>query len=130
LRGPFLYIAAAILIVTIGFSFLGGTGFREITTQEGLQLLKTSRVESAQIHDGEQRVDLILSTAGTHGKNVQFYYAWPRGEEVVNTVTNAGLKSFDDKVTNPNWFTSMLGLLIPFLIIGVIFWFLFRSMQG
>lgn len=130
LRGPFLYIAAAILIVTIGFSFLGGTGFREITTQEGLQLLKTNRVESAQIHDGEQRVDLILNNPGTHGKNVQFYYAWPRGEEVVNTVSNAGLKSFNDKVTNPNWFTSMLGLLIPFLIIGVIFWFLFRSMQG
>ena len=130
LRGPFLYISIAALIVVVGFSFLGGTGFREVTTQEGLSLLKTNKVESAQIHDGEQRVDLVLSQAGTSGKNVQFYYAAPRGEEVVNTVTNAGLKSFDDKVTNPNWFTSLFGLIIPFLIIGVIFWFLFRSMQG
>ena len=59
LRGPFLYIAAAVLIVVLGLSFLSGTGFREITTQEGLSLLKSQRVESAQIFDGEQRVGLI-----------------------------------------------------------------------
>ncbi|HRN30173.1 MAG TPA: cell division protein FtsH, partial [Terrimesophilobacter sp.] len=88
LRGPVLYVAIATLIVIVGFSFL-----------------KSQRVESAQIHDGEQRVDLVLNQAGAQGKNVQFYYAWHRGEEVVNTVTNANLTSFDDKVTNPNWFT-------------------------
>jgi cell division protease FtsH len=33
-------------------------------------------------------------------------------------------------VPQTNWFTSLLGILIPFLLIGVIFWFLFSSMQG
>ncbi|WP_344752597.1 ATP-dependent zinc metalloprotease FtsH [Leifsonella bigeumensis] len=130
LRGPFLYIVLAIIVVSVGFSLLTSSGFREITTQQGLELLSTSKVESATIVDAEQRVDLVLKKAGSEGTQVQFYYAAPRGAEVVTAVNNADLKKFDDQVDKGNWFTSMLGLIIPFLIIGVVFWFLLSSMQG
>ncbi len=130
LRGPFLYIVLAIVVVSVGFSLLTSSGFREITTQQGLELLSTSKVESATIVDAEQRVDLVLKEAGSEGAQVQFYYAAPRGTEVVTAVTNADLTKFDDQVDKGNWLTSMLGLLIPFLIIGVVFWFLLSSMQG
>ncbi len=130
LRGPFLYIVLAIVVVSVGFSLLTSSGFREITTQQGLELLSSSKVESATIVDAEQRVDLVLTKAGDEGKQVQFYYAAPRGAEVVTAINNADLKKFDDQVDKANWFTSMLGLLIPFLIIGVVFWFLLSSMQG
>ncbi|MCU1546216.1 MAG: ftsH [Homoserinimonas sp.] len=130
LRGPFIYIAVAIIVVSVGFSLLGGSGFREISTQKGLELLNENAVESAKIIDGQQRVDLVLKNEENGGKEVQFYYAAPRGEEVVTAVNDSSLKSFDDEVDNGSWFGSMLGLIIPFLIIGVIFWFLLSSMQG
>jgi cell division protease FtsH len=130
LRGPLIYIAVAIIVVSVGFSLLGGTGFQEIETQKGMALLNDDKVESAKIIDGQQRVDLVLKQAGENGKQVQFYYAAARGADVVEAVNNSSLKSYDDEVDNGSWFTSMLGLIIPFIIIGLIFWFLMASMQG
>ncbi|TQL41987.1 membrane protease FtsH catalytic subunit [Homoserinimonas aerilata] len=131
LRGPLIYIVVAIIIVSVGFSLLGGSGFREISTQQGLQLLSQDKVDSATIIDGQQRVDLVLKADEKDlGKQVQFYYSAPRGSEVVTAVNDSKLKTFDDEVDNGNFWTSMLGLVIPFIIIGLIFWFLLSSMQG
>ena len=130
LRGPLIYIAVAIIVVSVGFSLLGGSGFRQIDTQKGLALLATDKVESAKIFDGPQRVDLTLKQDSSDGKQVQFYYATPRGAEVIKAVNDSGLKKFDDEVDNGNWLGSLFGMLIPFILIGVIFWFLMSSMQG
>ena len=130
-RGPVIYIVLAIAAVLIGSQLLTGSGFREISTQEGLDLLEGSTVESAKIVDGEQRVDLTLTTAaGDNGTKVQFYYVAPRGTEVVEAINAADLKDFDDEVPQTNFLTSLLGILLPFLIIGVIFYFLLTRMQG
>jgi len=130
-RGPIVYIVLAIAAVWIGTTLLTGSGFKEISTQDGLDLLKGSTVTSAKIVDGEQRVDLTLSAAdGDNGKSVQFYYVAPRGTEIVAAINAANLKDFDDEVPQTNFFTSLLGILLPFLIIGVIFYFLLSRMQG
>ncbi len=130
-RGPIIYIVLAIAAVAIGSTLLTGTGFKEITTQEGLDLLSGNTVESAKIVDGEQRVDLTLTKAdGDNGTKVQFFYVQPRGAEVIAAINEADLKSFDDEVPQANFFTGLLGILIPFLIIGVIFYFLLSRMQG
>ena len=131
-RGPIVYIVLAIAAVWIGTTLLTGSGFKEISTQEGLDLLKGSTVESAKIVDGEQRVDLTLTKADdTNGKLVQFYYVAPRGTEIVEAINAADLaKGFDDEVPQTNFFTQLIGILLPFLIIGVIFYFLLSRMQG
>ena len=133
-RGPLIYIVLGAVILIVGFNLLTASGFREVTTQQGLELLKGGTVEKAKIVDGEQRVDLELSKAFVAddvdlGTQVQFHYVAPRGEEIVAAITDAKV-DFDDEVPQTNWFTSLLGILIPFLLIGVIFWFLFSSMQG
>jgi len=133
-RGPLVYIVLGAIILIVGFNLLTASGFRSITTQQGLELLKGSTVEKVKIVDGEQRVDLTLDKAYSvddvdYGTQVQFYYVAQRGEEVVTAITDSKAK-FDDEVPQTNWFTSLLGILIPFLLIGVIFWFLFSSMQG
>jgi cell division protease FtsH len=133
-RGPLIYILLGAVILIVGFNLLTASGFRAITTQQGLELLGGSTVDKVKIVDGEQRVDLTLSKAYVAddvelGTQVQFYYVTPRGEEIVQAIT-ASKAEFDDEVPQTNWFTSLLGILIPFLLIGVIFWFLFSSMQG
>ncbi len=133
-RGPLVYIVLGAIILIVGFNLLTASGFRAITTQQGLELLNGSTVEKVKIVDGEQRVDLTLDKAYTaedvdYGTQVQFYYVAQRGDEVVEAITTSKA-AFDDEVPQTNWFTSLLGILIPFLLIGVIFWFLFSSMQG
>jgi cell division protease FtsH len=130
-RGPIVYIVVAIIAVIVGSSLLTGSGFKEVSVKDGLALLEGNTVESAKIVDGEQRVDLTLTKAdGDKGKLVQFYYVAPRGPEVVEAITSADLKDYTDEVPQTNFFASLLSILLPFLIIGVIFYFLIGRMQG
>ena len=131
LRGPLPYIALGALIVIVGISLLTSGGFRPISTQEGLELLNDNQVKSATIIDGEQRVDLELKSPTEEGATqVQFYYVQPRGEDIVQAVSQSDVAEFTDEVPQTNWFVSLLGLVLPFVIIGLIFWWLLSSMQG
>ncbi|KPG88429.1 MULTISPECIES: ATP-dependent zinc metalloprotease FtsH [unclassified Frigoribacterium] len=126
-RGPIIYIVIAVIGIGIGWSLISGAGTTQISTQKGLEAIQTDKVKSATIFSNEQRVDLVLKDGD---KAEQFYYATPRGSEVVDAVNDANLENFDDTVTQTSWFMSLLSILLPFLIIGVIFWFLLSSMQG
>lgn len=131
IKGPLPYVVVGALVVVIGVSLLTAGGFRQVSTQEGLGLLRDNQVRSATIIDGEQRVDLELtSSVDGLGTQVQFFYVGPRGDEIVDAVTNSDVAEFTDEVPKTNWFVSLLGLLLPFVLIGLIFWFLLSSMQG
>jgi cell division protease FtsH len=132
-RGPFLYIVAGAIVLWIGFTLLSGIGgFRQVSTQEGLEFLKSAEITSVKIVDGEQRVDIVLAEPDKEfGTNVQFYYVAPRGAAVVEAVNAANVDDeFTDEVPQTNFLVSLLGLVIPFLIIGVIFYFLLTRLQG
>ena len=132
IRSPILYVVVAVVLVVIGTSLFSAGGFKEISTKDGLALIKGSTVTSVKIVDGEQRVDLELSKAYEQsGTSVRFYYVTPRGPEVIDAVNaNTKIKEFRDEVPQSNFFTSFLGILLPFLIIGVLFYFLIGRMQG
>ena len=133
LKGPLLYIILAPLIVLIGWSLLSGSGQREVTTQRGLEMLADGQVTKAEIIDGDQRVNLTLEEADseTGATQVFFYYVAPRGPAVVEAVDNAAPDDgFTDQVPQPNPFWSILGFLLPVLLIGLFFWWMLSSMQG
>jgi cell division protease FtsH len=122
-----------VLVLGVGFALLSGIGgFRAISTQQGLEFLQSERLTSVKIVDGEQRVDLVLATPDEEfGQNVQFYYVTPRGDAVVAAIDAATIdEEFTDEVPQSNFFVSLLGLIIPFLIIGVIFYFILTRLQG
>ena len=135
LRGPLIYILLGVAALLIGFNLLSGTGSRQITTEEGLQLLDGSTVKTAKILDSDQRVDLTLSkpytdSTGTDlGTTVQFNYVAARGTDVVDAV-DASKAKYDDVPPSNNWFLSLLGILAPILLVGLFAWFLLSSMQG
>jgi len=130
-RGPVIWILLAVAVVWIGTSVFMNGGFQSVTTQQGLQFLAQDKVASATIVDGEQRVDLTLRAPDDkYGSRVQFYYVEPRGADVVQAVNRANLEEYDDEVPQANFFSSLLLTLVPFLIIGIIFYFLLTRMQG
>ncbi|PZF35715.1 MULTISPECIES: ATP-dependent zinc metalloprotease FtsH [unclassified Curtobacterium] len=127
-RGPYLYVLIALAGIFIGWSVISQGSTQEIDTQKGLEQLSDDKVSSVTINSTEQRVDLVLKDGD---KQEQFYYSTPRGEEVVQAVNDSNLPDgYNDRVAQGNWFLSLLGILLPFLIIGALFWFLLSSAQG
>lgn len=132
-KGPLIYLVLAPLIVLLGWSLLSGAGVREITTERGFELLKSGDVTKAEIIDGDQRVNLTLEKADkkTGATDVFFYYVSQRGGDVVEAVTEAAPKDgYTDKVPQPSAFWSLMGFLLPLLLIGLLFWWMLSSMQG
>ena len=131
-KGPVIWIALAVAALFIIVPSLNASGAKQVDTKKGMELLGGSQVSQAKIYDGDQRVDLTLNDKGKDAEgteNVQFYFGTDRGDDVVEAVTNSGA-NYTDQPVQTNWFTSFLGLFLPFIIIGVIFWFLMSRMQG
>ncbi|MDO4241832.1 MAG: ATP-dependent zinc metalloprotease FtsH [Microbacteriaceae bacterium] len=122
------------MIVLIGWSVLSRGNDPEITTERGLELLKNTELKSAEIVDGEQRVNLKLLKPDekTQAKELHFFYVQQRGNDVVKAVTEAKLeKDFNDSVPKPSELMGLLGMLLPILIFGLLFWWFIASMgQG
>ncbi|WP_454860282.1 ATP-dependent zinc metalloprotease FtsH [Promicromonospora soli] len=144
LSGPVIWILVALVVVTLAISALNQPNVSRIETSQGIELLGGSTVEHALMVDGEQRVELELSKAYKstegegdaaeevdHGTTVEFFYTLPQGDRVEDAIVkSAPADGFDSEVPQPSFWSSMLSVLIPFLLIGVVFWFLLSRAQG
>jgi cell division protease FtsH len=131
-RGPLVWVVIAVVVIIAAFSFISSSsGFQSVSTQEGLNLLKGTTVTTAKAVDPEQRVDLTLSTPYKNlGERVQFYYVAPRGPAVIKAIDSSPTAKFDDTVETTSIWSSLATFLIPLLLIGFVFFFLMRGMQG
>ncbi len=134
LRGPLVWILAALVAMFIGFSLNGGSAtFQKVDTSYGLSLIQSGKVAKAVVYDTDQRVDLTLVTkdAKYKTKSVQFFYAFSRGTAVTDTIAQAELsKGYNDSDPSTPWYVSILGSIFPFLMVGVIFWFMMSRGSG
>ncbi|MDY0828161.1 ATP-dependent zinc metalloprotease FtsH [Microbacterium sp. BG28] len=131
-RNPLLYVLVIGLFLIVGFSLISSLGAaKQITTQQGLELLSGSTVTEVTNTDGDQRVDLKLSAPYQGANDVQFYYVGARADEVVKAIDAAKPSDgYNDVVPRATWFDGLISLLLPILLLGIIFWFLISSAQG
>jgi len=132
LSGPWIWIAVAVGVLLIGSSLLTGGGFQKVDTQQGIEYLQSGNVERAVVFDGEQRVDLTLTSPdGSLGNEVQFYFVTGRDQFIAELVQSAQPPDgWTDEVPNTPWILSLLGTLLPFILIGLIFWFIMSGALG
>lgn len=132
LRGPIPWVVLALVIGGFAFSLLSTPQYRQISTDRGMEYIDSGKVKEATIIDGEQRVDLVLTEPDDlGGDRVQFYYVAQRGESVVQAITDADpADGYDDEVPQGNWFLSILGILLPVLLLGALFYFFMTRMAG
>jgi cell division protease FtsH len=132
LSGPFVWIFLAIIILITGTSLINAQTFQQVDTKYGLELIESGKAKSVKILDGEQRVDIeLVNPDPEFGSQVQFFYVSARGEQVIDAISNAVITDgFNDEVPNTPWYLALLGSLLPFILIGLIFWFLLSSMQA
>lgn len=131
-RNPLMYVLLIGALLLIGFMLISSlTGAKQITTQQGFELLKGDTVTKVQTTDGDQRVDLTLSDDFEGSKQVQFYYTSARADEVVSAVDAANpADGYNDVVPRATWFDGFLSLMLPLVLLGLLFWFLMSSAQG
>ncbi len=131
-RNPLFYVLLIGVFLIVGFSLISSlNGAKQISTQEGLELLKGDTVTEVVNTDGDQRVDMKLSKDYEGASDVQFYYVSARADEVVDAINAADPKDgFNDAVPRATWFDGFISLLLPILLLGLLFWFLLSSAQG
>ncbi|KQP68029.1 MULTISPECIES: ATP-dependent zinc metalloprotease FtsH [Microbacterium] len=131
-RNPLFYVLLIGVFLIVGFSLISSLGgAKQISTQEGLELLSGDTVTEVVNTDGDQRVDMKLSKEYEGASDVQFYYVSARADEVVTAINEANPKDgFNDAVPRATWFDGFISLLLPILLLGLLFWFLLSSAQG
>jgi cell division protease FtsH len=131
-RNPLIYVLLIGVFLIVGFTLISSLGgAKQISTQEGLELLGGGTVTEVVTTDGDQRVDMTLSSPYDGADDVQFYYVSARADEVVQAIDAADPENgYNDVVPQPSWFDGFLSLMIPLLLLGVLFWFLLSSAQG
>ena len=132
-----LVIGAAVLSLMFFFSDSGG--YTRIDTSAALQLITDDKVAQARIVNNEQvQLQLKDGVSYTNDKQhisgatkVYSYYVDARGADLVKALNeHKPTDGFTDQIDTANWFTSMLGLVLPMIIVLVLFWLLMGQMQG
>ncbi|MGO3342795.1 ATP-dependent zinc metalloprotease FtsH [Glutamicibacter arilaitensis] len=130
-----IWVLVGVVAVVLFLPMVFGNNSAKVDTSVGLQQLTSGNVTEAKMFDGDQRVDLKLRDAlkvdgVDKGTSVSFYYSTARAEQVVDEINKANLGKFTDQPVESNWLLSMLGVIIPFLLIAGIFWFILARSQG
>lgn len=134
-KGPVIWIVLAVLALLIVVPVLSGSSTNRVDTSVGIELLEDDKANQALLDDNDHRVDLTLRNDFQHedrnlGTQVHFFYSTDRAEAVTNQIADSNLDDYTDEPVQSNWLLSMLGFLIPFILIALLFWFLLSRMQG
>ena len=132
LKSPITIVLLAVIVIGIGFSLINQQGNTEVTTQQGLEILKDDKLKTVSIVEGDNRVNIEFVEANEeYGQQAHFYFVDARADTVVSAVDNADISdNFNDEVPGPNWFSTALSLLLPLVLIGFFVWLMLSSMQG
>ena len=141
-RSPWLWGVAIVVLAILMFQLFAGTGRQTIDTKDGMQLLKGGGVTYANIIDNRQLVQLDLRQDFTkqdpdtgrernYGKEVQFYYTFAQGGDVIDSVEKANpSKGWTSSMQQTSVWSYLISSILPFIIIVGIFWFAMSRMGG
>lgn len=112
-----------------------------VITSEGMEILRSEKIQSAVMNDSSQQVNLTLANSYVHkstgvtdpekelGTNIAFTYSEVQAPEIVKLLDSAEApEGYNAIYPQPNVFGSMLQLMIPMiLLLGAFWWLMSRS---
>ncbi|MFT8980724.1 MAG: ATP-dependent zinc metalloprotease FtsH [Bifidobacterium sp.] len=139
---PWVWIVVLAMLAIAAFQLFSMNGTQTIDTKDGLALLRDNKANYAKITETKQLVTLELKndfskkdpdTGRTrdYGKNVQFYYVFAQGGQVVKAVEDSTLsKGYNSTVPQTSILSYLITSMLPLLIILGLFWFFMSRMQS
>lgn len=133
-RGPLFWILVAIFAVSIfGQITSAGNRYTQIETSQALDAISQSNVESAEVVDKDQKIRLILKPGLTiKGESkVEASYVARQEPTIIDALTsNPPSKGWNVRVPSQSLLVSFLFSIIPFLLIGFLFFWMMSQAQG
>lgn len=133
-RGPLFWIVAAIVGVTVfGQISSAGNQYTQIETSQALDAITKAQVQSAELVDRDQKIRLILNPGNTieGASKVEAFYVARQEPTIVDALTgNPPPMGWNVKVPSQSILVSFLFSIIPFLLIGLLFFWLMSQAQG
>jgi cell division protease FtsH len=132
LRGPFFWIAMAVIFVLVGSSMLSSAGAPEqIDTSVAISDIQNGNVDTATITDRDQVLELVLK----NGDTVRSTYVTGQGvvlQEMLQLKADSGALpgGYNVVVPSENILVTLLVSLLPFILLVLIMVFIFSQMQG
>ena len=133
-RGPLFWIIAAIFAVTV-FGQISSVGnkYTQIETSQAIDAITQSKVLSAELVDKDQKIRLILTPGNTINgdSKVESFYVARQEPTLVDALTaNPPSKGWNVKVPSQSLLISFLFSIVPFLLIGFLFFWMMSQAQG
>ncbi len=133
-RGPLFWILVAIFAVSIfGQITSAGNRYTQIETSQALDAISQSNVESAEVVDKDQKIRLVLKSGSTikGASKVEASYVARQEPTIIDALTsNPPSKGWNVRVPSQSLFVSFLFSIIPFLLIGFLFFWMMSQAQG
>ena len=134
-RGPILWIVLAVIAIGLLIDLTGNLtgGYSEEPTSKVVQLINgDEKLKEVTLIDGEQEIRVV--TAGDKPAKYKAVWVGSQSQDLIKRLNErvaAGtLDTWVGQNPTPGFFQTLLGTLIPFIIIGVLFFFLLNSVQG
>src|SRR6187551_79335 len=134
-RSPLAWIVLAVIAIglLIDFSQRVTSGYKEAPTSQVVSIINGNEPLSEVILiDKEQEIRVTLKDANQTGYKA--VWVGNQSDQLVERlnqrVADKTLDTWVGENKTPGFFSSLLGTLIPFIIIGVLFFFLLNSVQG
>jgi cell division protease FtsH len=125
-RGPFVWVAVAVLVVLVGAQLLTASGgYKKVDTSEVVADVNAGQVASAINIGSDQIIQLTLK----NGDKVQSQYVKQNGDYIADTLRTNKVP-FDDQIPQQSIWLSLLFSFLPIAIIVVLFLFFMNNMQG
>jgi cell division protease FtsH len=135
LRGPILWIILAVVAIGLLVDFSGDLagGYKQAPTSEVVALINGDQpLREVTLVDGEQEIRVAVKDEAE--TKLKASWVGNQSDELIprlnERVAENTLERWVGQNPTPGFFSSLLGTLIPFLIIGVLFFFLLNSVQG
>ena len=131
-------IGATVLIVLYLITLIGDDtrAFQDVDTSVAIEQLNDANAETVQIDDREQRVRIELREPITVDERegveaISAQYPARTTPIVFEAVQNSGADSYETNVTQESFLMSMLGFMLPMILIfGLLTFFLYRMQAG
>src|SRR3954447_13763717 len=125
-----------VVLVALAFSslFRGNGGYQEVSTATAIQQITDGNATKVTINDKEQTLDLDLKTPVDGSDKVTASYPIGASDDVFDLVSglngDSGGVNFDTNVTQDSVLVSLLVSFLPFVVLLLLLFWLFNSMQG
>ena len=131
-------IGAIALIVLYLLTLIGddSRAYQRVDTSVALEQLQNHNAEEVQIDDREQRVRIDLREPITVDERegveaIAAQYPARTTPEIFGAVRESGADKYETNVTQESFLMSMLGFMLPMILVfGLLFFFMYRMQSG